>query len=314
MKKVPITDEATAKGEAAWGHSVRRTKDVGWERRKHFAPEHMVAVIAGTQALGQLLQERGHLSSDQVVETERAAAIHDAGKELEFVLVNAALKDRVDTKEYDAVLGSPNIKVTDKKLLSAMVNAAAKQMQAETPKGIRAQVAYDLAGDINELRLQERGVNSDLLAIQRMVGHASCPKTEEIVDSIERLEGVERQRALQILVMHYIDDVVTNPNIIDPAITVANGERLNALDRRCIQNANNPKYTEYNEAWQRDSRNKTGETAFVMQRRVGHKVEKVLADLLGIDDSLTLSEIIDSRIRSNIESNWNNLQQAKSDQ
>ena len=133
MVKVPITDEATAKKEAAWGHSVR-SKGEGWEKRKHFAPEHMVTVIVGTQALGQLLQERGHLSSDQVTEIERAAAIHDAGKELEFVLVNSALKDTVDINEYAAVLGNPNIKVVDKTSFFAKVIKASPQIQAQKPK------------------------------------------------------------------------------------------------------------------------------------------------------------------------------------
>lgn len=312
MVKVPIADETVAQKEAVWGHSVR-IRGEGWEKRKHFASEHMVTVIAGTQALGQLLHERSHLSSDQVVETERAAAIHDAGKELEFVLVNTALRDQNDINEYATVLASPNIKVVDRQSFLARIIEASPQLQADTPKGKRAQVAYDLAGDINELRLKEKRVRPDLLKIQKMVGHTSCPETEEIVDSFDTLKDADRQRAIQILVMHYIDDVVTNPNIIDPAITEANGERLNALDRRCIQNENNSKYTEYDQAWQQDPRNKTGETAFVMQRRVGHKVEKVLADLLGINDPLTMPEVIDSRIRSNIENNWNKLQQPKSD-
>lgn len=301
MVKIPIDDEITAKKDIAWGHSVKTTK-IGWERRKHFAPEHMVTVIAGTQALGQLLMECGILTNKtEVFEIEKAAAIHDAGKELEFSLVNAALKEPIVLGEYKNILNSPNIKIGNKEAFYAKIAEFSPKMDSKTSKGIRAQAAYDLAGEINELRLKEKNISPDLLKMQKMVGHASCPEVEKMVDSFNKLDSEKKRQAIQIFVIHYLDDIVTNPNIIDPAITESvDGKKLNALDRRCIQNENNSKYQEYNLDWKLDPRNKTGETAFAMQRRVGHKVEKLLAGILGLEDPLLLPSLIDNKIKDNI--------------
>jgi len=276
--------------------------ETGGQKRKHMAPEHMVTVIAGTQALGQILSESSILSDkSKIFETEQAAAIHDAGKELEFLLVNTALKDNPTSTDYQNILTSPNIKISDRQTFDSKIAEYLPKIVSSVPKGIRAQAAYDLAGDVNELRLQEKGVSLDILKIQKMVGHSSCPEIEKLVDSFDQLSDAKKQQSLQIFILHYLDDLVTNPNIIDPQITTdTDGNRLNALDRRCMQNENNPKYQEYNLAWQNDPRNPTGETAFAMQRRVGHKVETFLANLLGVDDPLTLPSLIDQRIKENI--------------
>lgn len=279
----------------------------GGQKRKHMAPEHMVTVIAGTQALGQLLSESGILSDkSKIFETEQAAAIHDAGKELEFLLVNTALKDNPTSTDYQNILSNPNIKISNQHTFNTKIAEYFPKMISSVSKGIRTQAAYDLAGDINELRLQEKGVSSDILKIQKMVGHSSCPEIEKLVDSFDQLDDSKKQQALQIFILHYLDDLVTNPNIIDPQITTDFvGNRLNALDRRCLQNENNPKYQEYNLAWKNDSRNPTNETAFAMQRRVGHKVETFLANLLGVKDPLTLPSLIDQKIKENIQKKSN---------
>ncbi len=273
------------------------------QKRKHMAPEHMVTVIAGTQALGQLLFEGGILSDEtKIFETESAAAIHDAGKELEFQLVTAAQKDTVVSSDYQNILAQPNIQISDQQTFETKISEYFPQLVSTVPKGIRTQAAYDLAGSINELRLQAKNVSSDILKIQKMVGHSSCPEIETLIDSFDQLNDTQKQQSLQIFVLHYLDDLVTNPNIIDPQITTdAGNNRLNALDRRCLQNENNPKYQEYNLAWKNDPRNTTGETAFAMQRRVGHRVETFLANLLGVADPLTLPSLIDQRIKENIQ-------------
>ncbi len=277
-------------------------QETGGQKRKHMAPEHMVTVIAGTQALGQLLSESGILSDkSKIFETEQAAAIHDAGKELEFLLVNTALKDSPTSTDYQNILTSPNIKISDQQALDSKLTEHFPKMISSVSKGVRTQASYDLAGDINELRLQEKSVSSNILKIQKMVGHSSCPEIENLIDSFDKLSNTQKQQALQIFILHYLDDLVTNPNIIDPQITTdSEGNRLNALDRRCLQNENNPKYQEYNLSWATDSLNTTGETAFSMQRRVGHKVEIFLANLLGVDDPLILPSLIDQRIKENI--------------
>ncbi len=287
------------------------TSETVIKKRKHFAPEHMVTVIAGTQALGQLLLENDDLSDkSEIYEIEKAAAIHDAGKELEFSLVNAALKEPILLDEYKNILNNPNIKIADKETFYIKIAEFSSKMDSKIPKGTRVQAAYDLAGDINDLRLKEKSVSLNLLKMQKMVGHTSCPEIEELIDSFNKLDSFKKQQTIQFFVIHYLDDIVTNPNIIDPTISEnINGEKLNALDRRCLQNENNPKYQEYNLAWKHDSRNKTGETAFDMQRRVGHKVETFLANLLNIEDPLTLPSLIDNKIKNNIENNWNKLRQ-----
>lgn len=304
MKKMPISDRVSAQKDAAWGHSVRSTLS-GWERRKHFAPEHMLTVIAGCQALGQLSQERGLLSETDIFEIEQAAAIHDAGKELEFALVSAALRDEVSVEEYAALLSGPTIRVQNTEQFLISVLEHGYKMLGAHSKGARGLAAYDLAGGINELRLRDEGISPEILGLQKMVGHASCPEIDQMLRSPETLDAANRARVLKIQVIHYIDDIATNPNVIDPLITVGpSGERLNALDRRCFQNDANPKYREYNYAWCQDQRNQTGATAFEMQRRVGHLVEQAIANSLDIEDPLTLPAVVDSKIRQNMLNNW----------
>lgn len=312
MVKIPVAGEKSAQKDLTWGHSVRKIKE-GWERRKHFAPEHMVTVVAGVRALCQLLQDKGFLSKREIFTVERAAVVHDAGKELEFVFVNTVLRDPMTVESTYKLLGELSVNVNNKRKLEEKIRKYISQLSLDMSKGVRGQAAYDLAGDINELRLKENGVSDKVIKLQKMVGHTSCPETERIVDLFNILGEGDRKRALQILVLHYLDDIVTNPNIIDTSITKSiHDEKLNALDRRCIQNENNEKYNEYNQVWKDDLRNNTSETAFGMQRRVGHKIEKLLADLLGITDPLNLPGIIEKKIRSNIQDNWNKLQQPKS--
>lgn len=305
LEKQPVQDENLEK-DAAWGHSLRHSSK-NWERRKHFATEHMVTVIAGVHALGQLFEEKGLLTPADTFDVGEAAAIHDAGKELEFVLVKEVLDKPMSQKSLDSLLEKLNVdKAYLNQIGSDKLELYLRLLQEGIPAGIRGLAAYDLAGDLNELRLEKEGAFSNkIIGIQRMVGHSSSPDIEALLEKFDELSNEEKSLALQTLIMHYVDDVTTNPNVIDPKISIdEKGNRLNALDRRCIQNEDNPKYKDYNLAWQHDPRNKTGETAFAMQRRVGHRVEQFLAEKLGIEDSLSLPEVINKRVKKDISQNW----------
>lgn len=163
------------------------------------------------------------------------------------------------------------------------------------------QKGYDLASKVSEQKLKFAGVPENIIKIHNMVGHTSCPEIEKM---IEKKSDLLDEEEIKKLIIHYLDDIVVE-NTINPEITQnENGQKLNALDRRCIQNENNPTYTKYNFAWINDQRNKTGETAFQMQRRVGHLVEEKLAELLDIKDPLSLPSVIYSQIQKNIQENW----------
>jgi hypothetical protein len=301
MVKSTISDIDIARKDALWGHSIRTTKD-GWERRKGFAAEHMTTVIAGTQALGQMLKEKGLITDQDIFDVEDAAALHDAGKELEFLLINNTFKENPSLESYKEKIHVPNVQVTDNEKIEETITQFAPQLVRQE-KGIRGLSAYDLAGEINGLRLKEKGVSEKTIDVQQMAGHASCPEIESLVDTFVAQTKEEQTNTIKKCILHYVDDITTNPNVIDPKID----EKGNALDRRCQQNEDNAKYTEFNLAWQNDPRNTTRgttkETAFQMQRRVGHKVETFLSKLIGLTEPLTLPQQIDERIKQNISGN-----------
>jgi len=245
-----------------------RVRENHYEVRQHMAPEHIVTVMAGVEALGQMVYENmPYVKYPYMLDLEKhhverlllAAALHDLNKDIEFKATRLTLKDE------DAGFG---------------------------------QAGYDLASDVSEQKLRIAGVPEKVIILHKAVGHTSCPEIEEGLRHFST--GLVDE-----LIIHYIDDIVTDPNIIDPSITVAkNGERLNALDRRCIQNESKAVYAKYNEAWKKDPRNKTGETAFAQQRRVGHLVENYLASLIDVKDPLTLPQLISERIKENMQRRW----------
>lgn len=261
FEKEMIPEEKVA-GELAKGRSLRYVdKKCCYEARKHMAPEHIVTVMVATEALAREFEEKGLLNDKDVRDLRLAAAVHDVNKDIEFRVTRLTISDE---------------------------------------KAGFGQAGYDLAGDVSEQKLRFAGVPERIIRIHMMVGHASCPETEEIL----KKEGITNED-LMILILHYVDDIVTSPNVIDPEITYdQEGKSLNALDRRCIQNEKNPTYINYNQAWVRDSRNKTGETAFAMQRRVGHLVEARLAKLLGVENPLRLPEFIYRQMQKNIHTYW----------
>ena len=229
--------------------------------RKYMAPEHIITVMMGCEALYDQFSEKITFLKNDKQSLILAAALHDVNKDIEFRAVKLTQKDEA--------LGY-------------------------------GQAGYDLASDVSEQKLKFAGVPKEIIDLHNVVGHASCPKMEDILKNNFAVEEI-----IKTLILHYVDDIVSNPNIIDPAISLdENGNRLNALDRRCIQNEKNSNYLDYNLAWKKDKRNLTGETAFAMQRRVGHLVEKKIADILGIDDPLALPAVIYKQIQKNIQEHW----------
>jgi hypothetical protein len=233
--------------------------------RKHMAPEHMITVMTGCKALGELLG----LEEQDIRDLVLIGAVHDVNKDIEFKLVRAGIND---------------------------------------PAAGYGQKGYDLAGDISEQKLRFAGVPEEIVEAHDKTGHASCPEVEKLLQ--DTVDKVLSPADVKALVLHYVDDIVTNPNIIDPALTEDDsGNRLNALDRRCIQNEHNATYKNFNIAWQTDPRNVTGETAFVMQRRVGHLVEARLASLAGVEDPLTLPAVIYAKMQKEIQEYWDKRDQ-----
>lgn len=300
MSKMALGDRDAEK-DSRWGHSVRRVANDEYERRIHFAPEHMLTVMAAAQSLGELLLEKGHLDSENVYSVVEAAAVHDAGKEREYLSVTLALTASGE-REMKIRLEEKDIEISEAELGA---------MWRINDPGVRAQKAYDLAGGWSEKKLREKGFSGESIALQKMVAHVSCPEIEVLLVSFDKLPQREKIKAIQKLVMHYIDDIVTNPNIIDAEITGVGTDRQNTLNRRCEQNRQDIRYREYDHAWKKDPRNKTGETAFDMQERVGRMVEEKLAKLLGIEDPLTLPAVINERIVKNIEDNWERLRRVE---
>jgi len=291
-------DKDQVEHERTWGHTVRAKNEHEFHRRKHFAPEHMSTVIAGCRALGDLLINKSLLTEESVLQVEKAAAVHDAGKELEYVLVSRSLQAPLTNVEE--VLDELNVTIGNQSQLDQEIGNYREALSGDSA-GFRALAAYDLAQAINSLRLKEAGFSPELIRLQSVVGHSSCPEIEDLLSGYQRLSPDEQKTALMMFILHYIDDVTTNPNVIDPQITQGeDGVYQNALDRRCAQNERNPKYAEYNLAWREDRRNRTNETAFSMQRRVGHLVEMLLADKLGIDNPLSLPMVVNEQVQQNI--------------
>jgi hypothetical protein len=263
MEKERIPQEQVEQ-ERTKGKSVIFRRE-GFEARKHMAPEHMVTVMAGVEALADLAMSKHIYSVDYKRDSVLAAGLHDLNKDIEF--------------------------------------RATRMTLTEEQHGY-GQAGYDLAGNVSQQKLKIAGVPDRVIEWHQVVGHTSCPDIEKLVDTYKDIRNLPKD-VLSKFMLHYVDDIVTNPNVIDPTITEDEyGNRLNALDRRCFQNENNPIYKNYNLAWQKDPRNQTGETAFGRQRRVGHLVEDVLAKSLRIEDPLTLPQVISVKIQENIQDVW----------
>lgn len=159
------------------------------------------------------------------------------------------------------------------------------------------QEGYDQAGKESKALLEKLRVPEKIIELTQSVGHTSCPEIDK-----KLVFSPITPELLKKLILHYVDDIVINPNIIDPTV---DKDGSNALDRRCSQNENNPRYANYNNAWINDPRRLiNNETAFEMQRRVGHKVEEFLSFTLGVNNPSRLPQIINNRIQKNMQEVW----------
>ncbi len=308
LEKMQIQREDVAYKDQVAGFSVRqihRGEFTGWERRKPNVTEHMITVAAGAQALAQMAVETGHLINRDVDLSEQAALAHDLDKLLEVKITGDSTNVDYTTESFlDSIKGKIRSYGINNLTKFGSLIANYKRRTENVDFGVRAVVAFDLAASVGRRCLIEKGIDLDVADIQRMVAFNTCPQIEELINGFDQLESEERKKAILIFIMHYMDDIVVNPNIIDTTITMSSeGERLNALDRRMQQNDTNPRYDNFNYGWKEIY----GETAFQTQRRVGHMVEAKLAKLLGVDDSLTLPSAIDAKIQKNIQENWDRL-------
>lgn len=303
FKKVKIDNPEEAKKRAFDGESVKIrgvAGDLCYERRENMAGEHMVTVAAGAIALADMLVEKGVLSEGSQRIAAEASLVHDLNKKRQYWFSKLA-QECSSEEEMEQRCSDMELPISDNDLVRIFQSKRLKKIDSRGERGL---AAYDVTEKENIKLLQKLGFSREVIEIQEMVAHHSCPEIERVIDRLKYMrEGGEL--TILMLVMHYVDDIVINPNRIDPGIIVENGVRKNTLNRRIDQNRENLGYKEYNEAW-RDHNDKS-ETAFDMQERVGEMVEAKLAELLGVDDPKTLPALINERIALNIEINWRKL-------
>lgn len=301
-RKITMNAEQAIKDQAA-GLTVRATsgsKDT-YTRRMHNATEHMVAGTAAYSALGTMIAKNGHLESSDVYNGETAFLVHDAGKELEVRLVNGARAEQ-GTAIIDQELEKTFVQITpqDQERLEQLKLEYEERFNSENV-GVRAIAGYDLASDINELRLAHAGIDPEIIEIQKEAAFTSCPTIEARVDTFNEQDSVEQRKTIQMAILHWCDDVFTTDKMRTNIDITLDGQRLNAIDDRTIKVFKDvPRNRILDEAWETDPRSTNGEGAADMQRRVGHKVEKFLADLAGVEDSLTLPAVVSQQIEGNI--------------
>jgi len=289
MRKTSLSEEKALQ-DSKNGHSVRNNAIEGenpeYIRRLHNATEHMVTVAVGANSIARRLEKVGILSSKDVEMVAKAALVHDALKETEYWLARWAQTDMGEEGMRKEVESNDWIDASEDVL---------KEIWSEEDPGIRGQIAYDYAGSMQKNVLRNAGFDEHVIDIQAMVAHASCLEIEMTLEGFDNFGGEAREKVISMLILHYMDDIVTNPNIIEDGVSE---EGQNALEKRMNQNINNPAYGKYNEAWKKFA--KVDETAFDMQLRVGQMVENKLAELLGVEDPITLPSLINSWIKEDM--------------
>jgi len=304
MRKTMISAQQASK-DAQAGHTVRaieNTPDTEYVRRAHNAQEHMIAGKAAYVAVAERIVANGYLTPIDVRVGGRAFLLHDSGKELEVLLVNGARGEQ-GTGVVDRVLANSTVQVgaENQDRLAQLRQEYEDRFNSESV-GVRAIAGYDLASDVNELRLAHAGVDPRTIEIQKEAAFTSCPTIEVRVDTFNNQTPDEQKETIQMAILHWCDDVFTNDRL-NPNVVEQDGQRLNAIDTRTIavfDPIKNPRNAVLDEAWRTDPRSTNGEGAADMQRRVGHKVEKFLADLAGVEDSLTLPAVAAQAIEQNI--------------
>jgi len=255
--------------------------------RKHGAPEHMIGGAVNIRALGQLFVERGILGKDDVLEAEEAFLVHDSGKPLEFPMVKAVAEGATWDDIKTRVEGADP--TPSKELTKSLESQFASQLNpnpgldADIDKGRRIHIARaEVAGALHKDRLLNTGVSKEVVDLQGYTEYSSCPDIETVVDNFNTLEGPERTRAIQELMVHWADDGMME-SVMKP------------IEERCRVVFQKPANIPLNQAY-RDF-NSRGETAEEIQVRVGHKVEEILSDLLGLDNPSQLYATVDQKLQ-----------------
>jgi len=147
----------------------------------------------------------------------------------------------------------------------------------------------------------------NVITIASSVAHETLLDMEQICDGkFDHL--CQDPFTIARLVAHYVDDISRNHDWVEEA-----GEHGNMLDLRMQHNARNPAYAQLNEEGRLCLRQEavdaglpryfTGyETTYEAQARVGHRVERVLARLIGrrfdlYVEPIDLPVIVDNSIR-----------------
>jgi len=138
--------------------------------------------------------------------------------------------------------------------------------------------------------------------IIRLSGAASVPSLPEVVKILSKKYLGEEDIAF--LILHYVDDISTGSDWVDPAEIVEGGGKISVIDKRLKQAAKNKKYDLLNEQGRQIF---DGRTSSEEQMRIGYIVEERLAGLLNkrgefvTDNPKDLPYLIDQEIKLRIE-------------
>jgi hypothetical protein len=259
----------------------------GYQIRKHGASEHMIGGAVNIRALGQLLIEKGILEKVDVLEAEQAFLVHDAGKPFEFPLVKA-VTEGATWKDIQSLI--EEIDPTDgKELTDSLEKHFASQLNPDPSldpnidKGRRIHIARaEVAGAIHKARLRQEGISENVIALQGSTEYSSCSDIETLVNNFPDLKGEERKSALKALMVHYADDGMIE-SVMKPI-----EERCRVVFQKPANIPLNQAYREFNDH---------GETAEVIQVRVGHEVEGILSNLLGLADPSQFYTTVDRKLQ-----------------
>lgn len=269
------------------------------KKRNFDTSEHMIGVASTCYVVGSELKERGYIDKQDVLLLENAALVHDLLKDVEVGLIKRAIALEFDPEAYQNFLTSTTLILGIENKTKELLIAHSDRLFSNDP-GARGLAAYDLAGEINVAMLLHLDIPAEVVDIQKMIGHTACVDIEKVLKDTTSTGQLNRLFILQ-LIMHYADDIVTANEYAPNVIVSGVRDGKNALDFRCIQNMNNPKYSQFNNAWLGDSRGNGLETAYELQRRVGHMVEARLSAMLGVDDPLSLPDFVNSEVRKRMD-------------
>ena len=154
--------------------------------------------------------------------------------------------------------------------------------------GELSRAAFAKASEEANCIMRTAGVNEGVMKLVNAVGDESLLGIQRVLDQTE-LEDDD----IAFCIMHYVDDYTINAEWAQP----------HSFDKRMDAAEANPRYTRNNEEGRAVF---NGETAYQAQRRIGHIVERRLAELItqkqgGSLDPLALPEFIDAEIKKEIE-------------